>query len=239
MYVCMLLKNRISILFLHYNTSDVTVNNYNRLKQYNPTKNIYPVGFNGCNLLDGSHEVTISPSYPSNTILNQKENIPYWTQADLLIYDFYINNPDLPIYFISEWDTYCNCSIEEFYGDVINTSSNFSHMTYVGDTLNNWYWYTELTDTQKQLPNIGGIGPTSGLFFTKSVLSSIVNKVLSSPKIYDNMFSELRLGTLLQQCGYTLQKPFVESEKFINWKYENIIFDKNFKGYYHPIKTIV
>jgi len=112
-------------------------------------------------------------------------------------------------------------------------------MTYVGDALNNWHWYTELTDTQKQLPNIGGMGPTSGLFFTKSVLSSMVKKLLSSPRSYDNMFFELRLGTLLQQCGYTLQKPFTDAEKYINWKYENITFNKNIRGYYHPIKNLV
>jgi hypothetical protein len=60
-----------------------------------------------------------------------------------------------------------------------------------------------------------------------------------NPRLYDNMFSELRLGTLLQQSGYTLQKPFTESDNYINWKYENIIFDKNVNGYYHPIKTII
>lgn len=235
----MLLKNRTAILFLHYNTSDVTVNNYTILKQHNPTKNIYPIGFSGCNLLDGSHEVKKSTIYPSNTELDLKINRPYWSEADLLIYDFYITYPNLPVYYVFEWDTYCNCSLEEYYGDILNTKSNFSHMTYTDDKLPNWDWYKLLSDTQKTAPNIGGIGPTSGLLFTKSVLSSIVNKVLSSPRMYDNMFSELRLGTLLQQCGYTLQKPFTNSEKHINWKYENITFDKNVEGYYHPIKTIV
>lgn len=235
----MLLKNRVSILFLHYNTSDVTVNNYNLLKQYNPTKNVYPVGFSGCNLLDGSHEVNKSSTYPSNSELDLKINRPYWSEADLLIYDFYLKYPNLPVYYIFEWDTYCNCSLEEFYGDTLNSLSNFSHMTYTSNILQNWVWYQLLSDSQKLTPNIAGIGPTSGLLFTKSVLSSMVNKVLSSPRSYDNMFSELRLGTLLQQCGYILQKPFTESEKYINWKYENITFDKNIKGYYHPIKTIV
>ena len=53
------------------------------------------------------------------------------------------------------------------------------------------------------------------------------------------MFSELRLGTLLQQSGYTLKKPFLNSESYINCNIDSITFDPLKPGYYHPIKTIV
>jgi hypothetical protein len=234
----MILKNKICILFLHYTNDDVTLRNYETIKKYNPDKIIFPIGFENHNLIEGSHIVSRKESYPNNNILNKTCKKEYWSEADLLIYDFYINNPNLPTYLVIEWDTYCNCSLENFYGNAL-IMSNFSHVTYPKEMLNNWYWYTQLSESQKSISNIGGIGPTSGLFFTRLVLSSMVNRMLSSPRTYDNMFSELRLGTLLQQSGYTLNKPFLNSESYINWNIDNITFDSSKPGYYHPVKTIV
>ena len=237
-YNNMILKNKICILFLHYSNDDITLRNYELIKKYNPDKILYTIGFENHNLIEGSHIVSRKENYPKNDILNETCKREYWSEADLLIYDFYLNYPNLPTYLVIEWDTYCNCSLESFYGNAL-TLSNFSHMTYHKEILNNWHWYKQLSDSQKLIPNIGGIGPTSGLFFTKSVLSSIVNLMINNPRQYDNMFSELRLGTLLQQSGYTLNKPFLNSESYINWDYNNITFDPLKPGYYHPIKTIV
>ena len=66
-----------------------------------------------------------------------------------------------------------------------------------------------------------------------------IDLVINNPRQYDNMFSELRLGTLLQQSGYILTKPFFNSESYINWNIDSITFDPLKPGYYHPIKTIV
>ena len=234
----MLLKNRICILFLHYLNDDVTIKHYELLKKYNPNKNIYPIGFENHNLIDGSHVVCKKESYPKNDILNKTCKREYWSEADLLIYDFYLNYPNLPVYFVVEWDTYCNCSLENFYGNALNMN-NFSHIIHKKESLKTWNWYKKLTKNQKLIPNIGGMTPTSGLFFTKSVLSSMVDLMINNPRQYDNMFSELRLGTLLQQSGYTLNKPFLNSESYINWNIDSITFDPSKPGYYHPIKTIV
>jgi len=234
----MLLKNRICILFLHYQNDDITNKHYELLKKYNPTKNIYPIGFENHNLIDGSHVVRKKESYPKNDILNKTCKREYWSEADLLIYDFYLNYPNLPVYFIIEWDTYCNCSLENFYGNSLNMN-HFSHIIHKEESLKDWIWYKKLTKNQKLISNIGGITPTSGMLFTKSVLSSMVNLMINNPKQYNNMFSELRLGTLLQQSGYILTKPFFNSESYINWNIDSITFDPLKPGYYHPIKTIV
>jgi predicted small secreted protein len=230
--------SEICILFLHYQNDNVTIQNYNLLKKNNPTKNVYSIGFENHNLIDGSHIVYRNQLYPQNKDLNSICKKEYWSEADLLIYDFYINNSNASKYLVIEWDTYCNCSLEDFYGNSLNMS-NFSHGIAEKENLENWHWYTQLSDSQKLIHNIGGIGPTSGLFFTKSVLSSMVDLMINNPRQYDNMFSELRLGTLLQQSGYTLNKPFLNSESYINWNIDSITFDPSKPGYYHPIKTIV
>lgn len=230
--------SEICILFLHYQNDDITIKHYELLKKYNPTKNIYPIGFENHNLIGGSHVVSKSELYPKNDIINKNCKKEYWNEADLLIYDFYLKYPNLPTYLVIEWDTYCNCSLEQFYGSALKMNY-FSHCIVRKENLKNWFWYNELSDFQKLIPDIGGMGPTSGLFFTKSVLSSMVDLVINNPRQYDNMFSELRLGTLLQQSGYILTKPFFNSESYINWNIDSITFDPLKPGYYHPIKTIV
>lgn len=233
----MILKNRVTILFLHYNRSDVTLQNFERIKKYNPTKNIYPIGFSGHDLIEGSHVVNKSTTlYPTNNIFLEKdENVPIeWYEADILIYDFFRNYPKFPVYFVLEWDTYCNCSLEEFYGDRLNLS-NFGHSVRIDKKLKDWYWYKQLTDEQKTMNEIAGIGPTSCLLFSNKLLSLMVNKITNDPRRYDNMFSELRLGTLIKQSGYTLHQ--IDNEN-VNWNESFINFDKNIKGYYHPVKKI-
>lgn len=233
----MILKNRISILFLHHNRSNVTLENFERIKKYNPTKNVYPVGFSNCDLIEGSHVVTKTDSlYPNNNIfLNRDEKPISWYEADILIYDFYRSNPKLPVYFVLEWDTFCNCSLEEYYSDKLYLN-NFGHSVRTDDVFLNWYWYEQLTSEQKTMSNMAGLGPTSCLLFNNQVLSAMVNRVTSEPRKYDNMFSELRLGTLVQQSGFKLNQ--VDGDT-VSWSKNLINFDKNKRGYYHPIKDSI
>jgi predicted small secreted protein len=82
--------SEICILFLHYQNDNVTIQNYNLLKKNNPTKNVYSTGFENHNLIDGSHIVYRNQLYSQNKDLNSICKKEYWSEADLLIYDFYI-----------------------------------------------------------------------------------------------------------------------------------------------------
>lgn len=230
------MRNNACILYLHHSTDALTVEHYNLVKKHNPDKDVYPVGFANHSLLDNSHVVFKSEKYPQNDSLNKKISSEYWSEADLLIYDFYLSNPNLPIYFILEYDTYCNCSIEKFYGHSLNMDA-FSHIIHTKEDVCKWDWHAVLSDEQKKMSGLGGMSPTSGLLFKNSVLSKMLDVVLSSPRKYDNMFSELRLGTLLQQCGYILKTPFINSHHYINWNCTDVIFNLNEPGYYHPVKN--
>lgn len=231
----------IGILFTHHNANDVTSFNFNRLKQFNPDKDIYPVGFKDMNLLPNSFVVDEGQEYlPKNFLFAELTKLNrHWTQADLLIYDFVLHN-DLPHdkYLIIEWDTYCNCSIEDFFGDALNKES-FGNI--VHDPIQeNWNWYNCLTDEQKSNISVfGGYTPTTGLLFSKELILKINQHLISNLRKYDNIFSELRLGSLVKIVGGSLDVPFNESYKFMNWNSDKIIFDKTKNGYYHPVKTIV
>ena len=230
----------IAILFTHHNNGAVTVNNFNRIKQFNPNKSIYSVGFKNNNLLENSFIVDDEQEYlPKNFIFGSESKRKQWTQADLLMYDFIYHN-DLPHdkYLIIEWDTYCNCSIEEFYGEALDKET-FGHTVH-NPVEEDWNWYRDLTQEQKDsLPFFGGYTPTSGLLMSKTILTKINQLILDNPRKYDNMFSELRLGSLIRIAGYSLDTPFENSENFMNWNGGKIIFDKTKNGYYHPVKTVI
>ena len=73
----------IGILFTHHNANDVTSFNFNRLKQFNPDKDIYPVGFKDMNLLPNSFVVDEGQEYlPKNFLFAELTKLNrHWTQA--------------------------------------------------------------------------------------------------------------------------------------------------------------
>ena len=119
-------KSKFVVLFLHNCKDEVTLYNYDRIKKFNPDVDIYPVGFDWHDLIEDSHRVYRHDEFPNNKILNAALN---WnntkTESDLCIYDFFLHYQDYDSYFIIEWDTYCNCSIEEIYGEAINSHDMF------------------------------------------------------------------------------------------------------------------
>jgi hypothetical protein len=121
-------KNDIAILFIHHTKSDITIHNYNLLKKYNPNSSIFPVGFEWHDLMEGSHVVRRSDELPNNIILNNilSGGKSTSTESDLYIYDFFLHHQDFDSYFVIEWDTYCNASIEECYGEAMKKYDTFS-----------------------------------------------------------------------------------------------------------------
>lgn len=115
-------NNKIAILFIHHEKSDVTIHNYNLLKKFNPELDIFPIGFRWHDLIEGSHVVDRYDELPNNKILNKILNNGTSTssESDLYIYNFFLHNQDYAGYFLYEWDTYCNDSIMNVYRDAFN-----------------------------------------------------------------------------------------------------------------------
>lgn len=121
-------KNNMAVLFLHHTKSDITIHNYNLLKKFNPNLSIFPVGFAWHDLMEGSHIVHRSDELPNNSILEKflSNGKSTSSESDLYIYDFFLHHQDFDSYFVVEWDTYCNASIEECYGEAMNKYDTFS-----------------------------------------------------------------------------------------------------------------
>jgi len=262
-------KNKLAVLYLHHCKNDVTLYNYNRLKKFNPDVDIYPVGFEWHDLIEGSHVVYRHDELPNNFVLNKLLNNTTSSESDLCIYDFFLHYQDYESYFVIEWDTYCNASIQEVYGDVLEKYDTFSAYTFTNefhgpgtgiltntDGLNidnsheryvkRWSWYryffsslNEPTEQSKLLPYLGGTYPTSLLYYKNNVLKDALELILSNPRLYDNIQNEMRLGTILQQAGYKLNEYGGNTNQFNEQEHYRIDIENNVKGYYHPIKDII
>lgn len=262
-------NKKLAVLYLHHCKNEVTIHNYNRLKKFNPDLDVYPVGFEWHDLIEGSHIVHRHDELPNNFVLNKLVNNTTSSESDLYIYDFFLHHQDYESYFVVEWDTYCNASILEVYGDVFEKYDTFSAYTFTNefngpgtgiieniDNLNiddsheryvkRWSWYryffqklNEPTEQNKLLPYLGGTYPTSLLYYKNKVLRDVLELILSNPRLYDNIQNEMRLGTVLQQAGYKLNEYGGNTNQFVEQKHYRMDIQNNIKGYYHPIKDII
>ena len=228
----------VAVLFLHHMKSDVVMHNYELLKKFNKDVSIFPVGFEWHDLIDGSHVVRRTDELPNNYVLNKILNTGTSSESDLLIYDFFLYHQDFSSYFVFEWDTYCNCSIKDYFKDGMEMDT-FSAQTFPNETVKNWSWYGFLSDSQKMMPNIGGTYPTSGLYYKRHVLTGMLDLLLNNPRVYDNIQNEMRLGTLIQQAGYKLKECGGDTIQFYEMTHYRPNIKSGVKGYYHPIKTIL
>jgi hypothetical protein len=119
-------KNKLAVLYIHHCKNDVTLHNYDRLKRFNPDVDIYTVGFEWHDLIEGSHVVRRNDELPNNYILNNILKNGTSSESDLCLYDFFLYHQDYDSYFVIEWDTYCNASIHEVYGEVMKQYNTFS-----------------------------------------------------------------------------------------------------------------
>ena len=262
-------KNKLAVLYIHHCKNDVTLHNYDRLKRFNPDVDIYPVGFEWHDLIEGSHVVRRHDELPNNYILNDILKNGTSSESDLYLYDFFLHHQDYDSYFIIEWDTYCNASIEEVYGTAFEKYDTFSAYTFTNEFygpgtgalmditnldvdnsheryVRRWSWYryffSKLNEPTKQnvlVPYLGGTYPTSLLYYTNKALHDIIQLVLDNPRLYDNIQNEMRLGILLQKAGYKLNEYGGESNQFFEQPTYMENISNNVKGYYHPIKKIL
>lgn len=246
-----------AVLFLHHEDSEIAQHNLNLLKTYNPTCDIIPVGFSWHNTIKNSHVVHRSDELPNNNILNKIlfDGKSTSSESDLCVYDCFLYNQSYKHYFIIEWDTYCNCSLEEYCGEHIKTLDTFSALTFTNipdlpdaqRKMNvkewSWYYYFEMLKTPQEkeilLPFLGGTYPTSMLYYTHRALYDMVDLVLQNPRLYDNIQNEMRLGTLLQQSGYKLTEFGSDKNQFFEQETYRENIKNKVKGYYHPIKDIL
>ncbi|MBM4316280.1 MAG: hypothetical protein FJ116_02230 [Deltaproteobacteria bacterium] len=228
------------ILFAHHFVTKNIKNKFELLKQLNKKCNVKAIGFkDNKDLLLGSIIVD-TKKYPNNKnvsiYFNKHVN---WTEADLFLYEAYFLYPNYKKYFLLEYDTIFNTSIEEFFP--INKYNHFGSNIFnnVGMSWEFCRIYKEENKFSLGLEELASIGQTSCIYINNNLLSKISKEIIEKKEIYESMFSELRLGTLVKKFNGYLIKSRGDIDEYISWTEDGICVDiKKEKYFYHPVKTL-
>lgn len=223
------------ILFSHHKVDELTINRFNLVKRLNPTWDVVSVGFRGYDLLPNSLFVN-REIYPKNKELVEIDNLHTedWSNPDFFLYSGYSEFPNYDEYFLYEYDTICNVSIEEFF----NTNVDFFGSTICNPGAETWDWvklYRKHNPYNTRFKKIYSYGQSTCIYFKKEILKQCVEEVIKNKYFYDNMLSEIRAGTLVSQFT-SLKKGREDINNFISWTPDDINVNLNQPHFYHPVK---
>lgn len=223
------------ILFSHHKIDELTINRFNTVKKLNPSWDVIPIGFEGYELLEGSI-VTNREKYPTNKKLIEFANFHNedWANPDLFLYDGYFQMPNYDEYFLYEYDTMSNVSIEEFF----NTDVDFFGNGVRSPADEKWSWpelYRKLNPYNVEFTNLHSYGQSTCIYFKNHILKYCAEEVVKNKHLYCEMLSEIRGGTLVSQIT-TLKSGREDIEKYISWTPNDIVIDLSKSHFYHPVK---
>jgi len=223
------------IIFSHHYFNDEIIDRFYNLKNLNPHWDIVSIGFEGYNLLKDSIYIK-KDIYPSNKDIQyyvQNKSLD-WFDGDLCLYDVYTKLPEYDEYFLYEYDTICNVSIESFF----DTSLDFFGSTICNPGREDWEWvklYRQHNNHNVIFDKIYSCGQTTTIYFKNHILKQCVDELNKNKHLYSNMFSEIRCGTLVNQFT-TLKKGRDDISRYISWTANYITLEKNIPYFYHPVK---
>jgi hypothetical protein len=228
------MKNKL-IIFTHHYVNDNIKDRFLNVKKLNPNWDIISAGFDNYDLLPNSSVVSCN-KYPTNKQLIKNLNVynEDWANPDLILYDIYFKFPDYKEYFLYEYDTISNVSIDSFF----NTNVDFFGNNIRTPADENWYWilqYRKLNSNNYMFKNLHSYGQSTCIYFKNHILKYCAEEVLKNKHLYCEMLSEIRGGTLVNQIT-TLKKGRIDIENFISWTPNEIKINLNIPYFYHPVK---
>ena len=223
------------ILFSHHTVDELTIDRLNTVKKLNPSWDIIPIGFEGYKLLEGSI-ITNKEKYPSNKDIQYFASYNHidWFDPDLFLYEGYIQKPNYDEYFLYEYDTASNVSIESFF----DTAVDFFGNGICNPAREDWDWvklYRKHNPYNTKFPILYAYGQSTCIYFKNHILKQCVSEVITNKHLYDGMLSEVRGGTLVSQFT-TLKKGRHDIEKYISWTHNDIKVNSKIPHFYHPVK---
>jgi len=223
------------IIFSHHYFNDEIIDRFNNLKKLNPTWDIVSIGFEGYNLLKDSIYIK-KDIYPSNKDIQYyvPNNSLDWFECDLFLYDGYRQCPNYDAYFLYEYDTICNVNIDNFFNTNIDSFGN-NIKTPAEET---WEWiklYRKHNNFQSHFKQLYSFGQSTCIYVNNDILKKCADEIIINKNLYNNMFCEVRGGTLINQFT-TLKKGRDNISRYISWTNNDITLDKTIPYFYHPVK---
>jgi hypothetical protein len=144
--------------------------------------------------------ITNKEKYPTNHELIKYSDYKHldWADPDLFLYEGYLQKPNYDSYFLYEYDTICNVSIDSFF----NTNLDFFGNNISDPAPEDWWWvekYRQLNVYNIHFKYLFGYGASTCVYMTNDIISKCAKEVIENKHLYNNMLSEVRGGTLVSQ----------------------------------------
>lgn len=215
-----------AILFLYYSGAARAplAANLARLRRLNPDAPIIPLIHDGDPFIDGSVDVRSDPC-PWDTT-------DTWGSCDTMIYRWFPQRTvQAKRYIVCEWDTLATTSMPAFYADAWDADVGVVNVVTPASNPD-WLWFRFMPFMGEMADHAMGLFPLSGTLLSHAALQAICE----APVIED-VFCELRLGTMANWAGLTLT-PMPFARETISYD-QKLIRLSDAPGLYHPVKHLV
>lgn len=206
------------ILFLHHQNDDITKYHLEMFQKYNPNFKV----------------VALNPSSSPKSNLWLYDNM--WMYNDTMIYDWVDSNNFIEAkrYCWFDWDTLCNQSVDEYYGDnwdddIVGTN------IYTNDTNPGWQWFNHARikkDLNKYNDKFVGISPFCGILCSREALFESINQMRSENHLWKDQNNEFRFSTCANICNIPIKK--INRDSIQAFGYSN----KRNGKILHPVKIM-
>lgn len=233
------LRPRIAVLFCHHQKDPNTLHHLDLLRASNaddPLMEIIPCCFPESEGVADALILSPDPRLPRNTAARVRGR---GGEIDLLLYQFFLTGRADAYDRIVILESNCRVteSIRQVYAYDFNVACGGSHVRLGPVDCSAWYHWVYLPEWKRLLidRHAAGITPLNGIILTLESLARICEGIVRSPRLFENMFSELRLGVACRM--------FAGDPATLRWmEHSNEWFESSARnpscGFLHPVKSV-
>jgi hypothetical protein len=213
------------VLFLYHKCDDLTKFHLESLRRANPRAFVLPVADSEPELLPGSIDVSRFPPFC--------DGLDKWRGIDARVYRWFANRDfNARRYLLAEYDCLCNVSLAEYYAEVWD--ADVAGVDFFTRQANlRWRWFLEDINNIPEYDRVyaAGVVPPTGTMFSHEALSEVVANVYRN-----DIFCELRLGTIVNKLGLTFQRLPPAKRSTLCWHEYPWRTDR--PGIFHAVKSL-
>jgi hypothetical protein len=208
------------ILFLHHLSNPLTRWHFDLLRRLNPFP-VIPIHASQPQQLPGA--VDVGPLQSP------------WHEADLAFMRWFLRRPfDAKRYVLMEYDTLATMPLRQFYGPLLWEKEAVVPHLRLRCREPSWEWFEQVPLLPRELqPFAAGASPMTALLLSHQAMLAVSRRPVPV------VFSELRIGTLLQAAGLEISSLSREAAANIHWNPTLIQIDPSIPGVYHPVKVVI
>lgn len=190
----------LGIVFLHHRSDAVTLNNLQSFREWNPGATM--VTMSAEEALPGGYSIREMEGWAERW---REHTSREWLRArstDLLVYAWYANRREqCERWVLVEWDAFCACSVEEYFGGLMKRDVVGGTVRVPGDNDEPWYWFRERETLPEALrESAAGIVPFSFILVSNHALSAMCEMLPEGD--LGNGNGELRFASLARAAGF-------------------------------------